>query len=144
MISVGSSLTFMEYAVASSNAINNVGTVLGFTDLAITGRGFMEAEYIRQATINATLASKNISSIPNSISKISTAGRVVGVAGLGLTVTDMALNGVNRRNSLDLTMGGFSIIPKVGWLIGGTYFMTNFVLGLSGKHVADYLPNSTP
>lgn len=47
------------------------------------------------------------------MARIKTAGRVAGGLGLFLTAADMRMNGVNRRNSLDLTMGGVSFVPMV-------------------------------
>jgi RHS repeat-associated protein len=55
------------------------------------------------------------------------AGNVVGLIGVGMSIADMSVNGVNAQNATDLTIGMLSFAPGIGWIIGGSYFIADII-----------------
>jgi RHS repeat-associated protein len=68
-------------------------------------------------------------------------GNALGWAGLGLTVIDMRVNGVNTSNSLDAYFGVVSLGGgPIGAGIGGVYFGANLItIGITGKTIGQHI-----
>jgi hypothetical protein len=71
-------------------------------------------------------------------------GYALGWAGLGLTVIDMRVNGVNTSNSLDAFFGVVSLGGgPVGAGIGGVYFGANLITtGVTGKKIGQHVDDN--
>jgi hypothetical protein len=68
------------------------------------------------------------------------AGNIVGAFGIGVSLVDMGVNGVNASNSLDLIFGAASFIPVYGWAISGAYFLINAGIQAStGKNIGQLI-----
>jgi RHS repeat-associated protein len=67
-------------------------------------------------------------------------GRKLGAVGLLVTGYDIGLgDGLTTSNVLDATFGVASIIPGVGWMISGAYFLVNTEVQLySGKSIGEH------
>jgi hypothetical protein len=64
---------------------------------------------------------------------VKNAGNTLGVIGIGITLYDMKVNGVNTSNSIDMVMGIISFVPGWGWIAGGIYFIGNAALKATTK-----------
>ncbi len=123
--------------------INYTGETIGGVGLATKGRELLEWEYLSQARINRAIAGDFSQTIEHSLPTIRTTGRVLGYAGVAISGVDMAVNGVNVSNSLDLIMGGVAFVPGFGWALSGLYFVGN--LGwqaYSGKTIGESIQSN--
>ncbi|SMG11494.1 hypothetical protein SAMN05661096_00412 [Marivirga sericea] len=69
-------------------------------------------------------------------------GRGLGVVGLGFTVINMRMNGINLSNSLDATFGVIGFFGAPGAAISGTYFIGNLVTyGVTGQTIGEHINN---
>jgi len=67
-------------------------------------------------------------------------GRRVAVVGILLSMADMANNGVNWKNGTDAAVGGLTLIPGVGWIIGAAYFIADpIVKHYTGKGIGEHV-----
>ncbi|WP_372774965.1 hypothetical protein [Mangrovibacterium sp.] len=82
-------------------------------------------EYLRQAKFNRSLSGNFSQPVNHSLRALKNTGRVLGYTGVALSGVDMAVNGVNVSNSLDLIMGGVAFVPGFGWAVSGLYFVGN-------------------
>src|SRR5690606_27593273 len=70
---------------------------------------------------------------------IKAGGYLLGGLGIGLTLADMKVNGVTTSNSIDLIMGGVSMVPGWGWVAGSIYFIGNAALKAgTGMDLGEY------
>jgi hypothetical protein len=98
----------------------------GVVGILTKARELVEWEYLRQAKFNRALSGDFSQPVKNSLRALKNTGKVLGYAGIALSGVDMAVNGVNVSNSLDLIMGGVAFVPGVGWAVSGLYFVGNF------------------
>lgn len=71
-------------------------------------------------------------------------GNVQGGVGIGLTLYDMKVNGINASNTLDAAVGAASFIPGVGWIIGSVYFVSNaYMQATTGESIAEHWQNES-
>ena len=74
-----------------------------------------------------------------------TAGKIVGISGMALSVIDISINGINVENSLNLLMGAVGMLPGVGWIISTSYFVVNAGVELStGMSIGEHLNGLVP
>jgi RHS repeat-associated protein len=69
-------------------------------------------------------------------------GRRVALVGVLVTGLDIANNGLNWKNGTDAAIGGVSLIPGIGWVVGAVYFLADPVVKKAtgkniGYHVGD-------
>jgi hypothetical protein len=70
------------------------------------------------------------------------AGEGLGALSTGLTIYDMTQKGINFDNGTDLVFDVVSFVPYVGWVISGTYFLTNTIIKAeTGQSIGDHLEN---
>ena len=66
-------------------------------------------------------------------------GKALGWTALLVTAVDMRENGLNWKNGTDMVMGGASLVPGIGWVIGGTYFITDKIIeSVTGKGIGEH------
>ena len=55
----------------------------------------------------------------------------------------MLTNGINYKNSTDLTMSVVSFVPVVGWVIGVAYFIGDPIIEkVTGKNISAHIENA--
>jgi hypothetical protein len=108
-----------------NNALDYTSKTVGGAGLLSKGRELVEWEYLRQAKFNRALSGDFSQPVKHSLRALKNTGRVLGYTGMFLSGVDMATNGVNVSNSLDLIMGGVAFIPGFGWAVSGLYFVGN-------------------
>jgi RHS repeat-associated protein len=99
------------------------------------------------ATIEAGFEAANKASpaeIFESGAKISsTASKVLGATGIGLTVVDAAINGPQLKHEIDGLVGFISFAPVVGTAVGASWFVGNLIsLGVNGKSLSENIQNA--
>ncbi|MDE3185711.1 MAG: hypothetical protein KGM16_20045 [Bacteroidota bacterium] len=71
---------------------------------------------------------------------VEASGKLLAVAGLGITGYDIYENGLNWSNGTDAVFGIVGFVPGVGWIISGAYFIANTaVKNSTGKSIGDYI-----
>jgi hypothetical protein len=67
------------------------------------------------------------------------AGNVLGAASLVITAVDIYKNNLNWSNGTDLVMGTVALVPGVGWVISGSYFLINGIVEeMTGKSLGEH------
>lgn len=70
---------------------------------------------------------------------VDAAGKTLGWTGLFITGVDIYNNGLTYKNGTDLVMGGVSMVPGIGWVIGGVYFLGDPILKeVTGKSLSEH------
>jgi len=108
-----------------NTAIDHSSKAVGGVGVLTKGRELVEWEYLRQAKFNRSLSGNFSQPVKHSLRALKNTGRVLGYTGVTLSGVDMAVNGVNISNSLDLIMGGVAFVPGFGWAVSGLYFVGN-------------------
>lgn len=71
---------------------------------------------------------------------LKTGSRFLSVGGIVVSGVDIATNGLNWNNGTDAFFGLVSLLPGVGWVIGGAYFITNeIVKSTTGSSIGDHI-----
>jgi hypothetical protein len=120
-----------------------VSKTLGGVGILTKGRELGEWEYLRQAKFNRQLTGDFSKPVKHSLRLFKNAGRGLGYTSVALSGVDMAVNGINVSNSLDLIMGGVAFVPGFGWAVSGIYFVGN--LGwqaFSGKTIGESIQSN--
>ncbi|MCD4747441.1 MAG: FG-GAP-like repeat-containing protein [Bacteroidales bacterium] len=130
--------------------ISYISKTVGGASSLTKGREIFEWEFLQQAKYNRALSGNFSQPVKHSLRVLKSTGRKLGYVGFFVSGADIAVNGVNMSNSLDLIMGGVAFIPGVGWAISGTYFIANIATQLTtgqsiGEHIQGQFtnPNAT-
>jgi RHS repeat-associated protein len=71
-------------------------------------------------------------------------GHKLAFVGVGINAYDMWDNGINVSNSMDMAMIAVGVIPGVGWIISGAYFIADTATMLStGQSISQHTQNWT-
>jgi len=117
----------------SSKTVGGVATATG-------AREILEWEYLRQARISRALSGNFSQPVRHSLRAIKSTGRTLGYVGIAISGVDMAVNGVNVSNSLDMVMGVVAFVPGIGWAISGTYLVANIATQLiTGQSIGEHI-----
>ena len=126
-----------------NTAIDHTSKTVGGLGLLTKGRELVEWEYLRLAKFNRGLSGDFSQPVKHSLRALKNTGKVLGYTGVALSGVDMAVNGVNVSNSLDLVMGGVAFIPGFGWAVSGLYFVGNFGWqAYSGKTIGESIQSN--
>lgn len=142
----------VQRALNSITAMNTTENVLDASGLTwdATRYGTMGAQRLGNAFGGTSNAIQDIGKLQ--LTKIGrfgmtaeVAGKALGAAGLLVTGYDMTENGINWSNGTDMVMGGAAFIPGVGWVISGTYFISNIAVEhYTGQSIGDLMGEGYP
>ena len=104
------------------SALKYAQSPIGLAGLFSKGRKLLEWEFLRQAKYNRSIKPDFSRPVRHHIRGLRAFGRGLGVAGIAFSGADIVFNGPNVGNVLDLIMARVAFIPKVGWIISGSYF----------------------
>ena len=117
------------------NYVNAASFVVGGASLQ-AGRMLYDMRYYTPG-VSTVRPTHNISrpTLQAASRGLNVAGRTLGITGLAITGGEI-LSGQKAfvgEGGLDLIMGGISMIPKFGWIVGGVYFGGKFILESTGN-----------
>jgi hypothetical protein len=98
-----------------------------------------------EAGFNAANKIKPASSFANGAKVVSGASKLLGAAGIGLTIADAATdpNGWQTKHTIDAAIGVASFAPGVGQVVAISWFVGNLISqGVSGKSLSENIQQS--
>ncbi|PCH67912.1 MAG: hypothetical protein COC06_10450 [Bacteroidales bacterium] len=141
----GGGLDGMDYV---NNTASLTGTLVGGAQFAV---GAVENQSLWNASYKARGALKSVGvNVQTRAIKqgakglLKNAGRKITYVGGVLAIADVAIDGELRASHLlNAGMVGVSAIPVVGWVIGGTYFVSDMItIGVSGQSIGQHLDDA--